>query len=290
MNKKVLIILFLILNIEAFTQEIKGKIINSSTKEPLPLATIITKFDKLSGSYANENGEFTITPKTENDSLFVSCIGYLSKEVCIKEYLNEYNSVIELTPIIHQLPNILVKNANSIPKEIGYCDLNKSFIQAGTKGGIIIVRIPNDIDTIYHKIISLNFIFGSISHPDQKHNKGIIRIRLYDCDSNNYEPSHNLLPEDIILTIPESFLPWKKNVLKVDISKYNIQFPTNGIYLGIEWIGETENNLLYNINPGIWYSRDVINFSSRVSFFGREFKDLYNKKEKHIPMFGITIK
>jgi hypothetical protein len=291
MNKKLYILLgIIILNINAYTQKIHGKIIDSITKEPLPLSTIILKNDNFSGAYANEDGEFIIIQKIEKDTLIISCIGYSRKEISIKEFLQDYKSIIELTPTINQLPTFIARNVNVTPKEIGFIKLNKSIIQGGTKGGIVIVRIPNEIDTIYHKITSLNFTFAPNSDPVTKHNNGIVRIRLYDCDQNNYEPSHNLLPEDIILTIPNPIFPWSKSVINVDISKYNIQFPSNGIFLGLEWLGEKKNNLLYNISPVICYSRDITEYSSRASFFGREFINTFDARDKRVPMFGITIK
>jgi hypothetical protein len=291
MNKKLFIFFcIIILNINAYTQQIHGKIINSITKEPLPFSTIIIKNDKLSGAYANEDGEFIIIQKIEKDTLIISCIGYLNKEISIKEFLHDYNSIIELTPTINQLPTFIASNINVIPIEIGFIKLNKSIVQGGIKGGIVLVRIPNEYDTIYHKITSLNFTFAPSVEPGQKHNNGVVRIKLYDCDSNTYEPSQNLLPEDVILTIPNPLFPWSKDVINVDISKYNIQFPSNGIFLGLEWLGEKKNNLIYNISPVVCYSRDITEYSSRSSFFGRKFINTFDARDKRVPMFGITIK
>jgi CarboxypepD_reg-like domain len=291
MNKCLFILLcILCLNINGFNQEIKGKIINTITKEPLPLSTIIIKNDKYSGAYANESGEFTIKQKLEKDTLLISCIGYFNKEISLNDYLQLNNKIIELMPYEIKLPDYIVKNINSTPKEIGFHKLNKNLIQTGRKGEIIIVKIPNEAETIYHKIISLNFNFSSTSESNEKHNKGIVRVRLYDCDSNTNEPSINLLSKDIFLTIPKLILPWSKKLIKVDISEYNIEFPSNGIFLGIEWIGEQNNNLYFNINPAICYSSEVNEYSSRVSFFGRKFINAFDGNNKQVPMFGITIK
>jgi hypothetical protein len=291
MNKCVFILsCILCLNINGFTQEIKGKIINYKTKEPLQFSTIISKNDMNSGTFANENGEFIFLQKSRNDTLVISCTGYIKKEISINDYLQLNNKTIELLPYDNILPDYIVKNINSSPKEIGYHKLNKNLIQTGRKGEILIVKISNEAENIYHKIISLNFNFSTTSETNEKHNNGIVRVRLYACDLISNEPSNNLLTKDIFLTVPRLILPWSKKLIKVDISELNIEFPSNGIFLGIEWLGEKNNNLYFNINPAICYSNEVNEYSSRVSFFGRNFINAFDGKNKLVPMFGITIK
>ena len=121
MNQKLLILFCtFFFKICLYSQDIKGKIINSQTKVPLPFSTIITKNDNLSGEYANENGEFIIKQKLEKDTLLISCIGYLNKEISIIEYLQSKNKIIELTPSVNLLPTIIAKNTRLDPKEIGF--------------------------------------------------------------------------------------------------------------------------------------------------------------------------
>jgi len=100
-------------------------------------------------------------------------------------------------------------------------------------------------------------------------------------------PGEELLPENIIIDLNR-----KVGKLEVDVSKYNIELPVNGIYVGLEWLGESENNKVINIHPGFSCSKHITSgFDSRISFFGRPFVVVNSKynNDLYVPMFGIII-
>ena len=73
---KRIIILFFVLNISAFPQELlKGKVVNSTTGEPLYLANVSVNGQE--GAATNEDGEFELNVNLNSGSyLTVSYVGY----------------------------------------------------------------------------------------------------------------------------------------------------------------------------------------------------------------------
>ncbi len=84
---KILIVLFLILNLSAYAQQItiKGKIVDAETNSPLQNAniTVISKVNV--GTYSDANGEFILSSIFKTDTLSISFIGYKSAEIYIRD-------------------------------------------------------------------------------------------------------------------------------------------------------------------------------------------------------------
>jgi CarboxypepD_reg-like domain len=86
-----------------------GKVINSTTLQPVPFATIKLKYNQL-GVYANADGDFKIARNADfrNDSLIITCIGYKQSSLAYKD-LDEFNvNRILLVPVIYGLGEVKV--------------------------------------------------------------------------------------------------------------------------------------------------------------------------------------
>ena len=83
----------------AFSQAkeyINGKIINSTTKNPVQFATVKLKKNQL-GVYANADGDFRIAsnPDFRNDSIIITCIGYKRKAISYNDLdRNSVNNIL----------------------------------------------------------------------------------------------------------------------------------------------------------------------------------------------------
>ena len=96
-----------------------GKVINSTTHEPVPFATIKLKYNLL-GVYANAEGDFKIARNVDfrNDSLIITCIGYKQSSLAYQD-LNELtvNRVL-LVPVVYGIGEVRVvakqKKLNSL--------------------------------------------------------------------------------------------------------------------------------------------------------------------------------
>jgi len=86
-----------------------GKVINSSTSEPVPFATIKLKNNQL-GVYANAEGDFKIARNTEfqNDSLIVTCIGFKRYSLAFRDLSDKSINRIFIKPVIYGLGEVKV--------------------------------------------------------------------------------------------------------------------------------------------------------------------------------------
>lgn len=98
-----------------FSQNISSTVLDSTTLQPVPYATIILNKN---GVITNEEGKFSFLMTEsikETDSLFISCIGYES----IGKPLNQFTGkAILLSPKAIELKEVIVSNKDYTPEEI----------------------------------------------------------------------------------------------------------------------------------------------------------------------------
>lgn len=110
-----LFLLLLTANTALHAQNLSSVIIDSTTKKPIPYATV--QFDNR-GMITNEEGRFSFSFDAsigEKDSLFISSIGYESIAKPIGEFTD---SVIILRPKAIELKEVIVSNKDYTPREI----------------------------------------------------------------------------------------------------------------------------------------------------------------------------
>ena len=97
---------------------ITGYIADDETNEPLSFASIGLK-NKGRGTVSNNNGEFglKITSDIINDTLYISYLGYISREIPVNE-IQVNNITISMKREFISIPEIIIKN--QIPQEIIY--------------------------------------------------------------------------------------------------------------------------------------------------------------------------
>ena len=270
-----------------------AKIIDQKTKQPITGVIVLNLSNQKNATYTDDEGIFHLLV-TKNDSLKIICVGYKDSVIKNSESLNL--SSIELRPNFFLLDEVVI---NSISKGSSYSLGNTGkkdqySCQGGTKGSVLLVFVPN-VDSSKNKLITkLKYELITIERKkndynrseNEKINKGVVRVRLYSSNNTSVFPKSELLPENIIQTIPLK----DEQTLIVDISKYKINFPANGVFVGLEWLGEKNNSYEINLNPAFKIIKSKIDPFSFISFYGKEFNDsgrilnLY-----HSPMFGIEV-
>ena len=118
MKPRLLYILFILFISKSFyaQESINAKLIDSTSKNPIPYATIA--FNKTSGVISNENGDFLIYLNRKiktSDSLFISCLGYDTKRIGLENFKD---SIIVLSNKSIELKEVLVSNENYSIEEI----------------------------------------------------------------------------------------------------------------------------------------------------------------------------
>jgi hypothetical protein len=108
---------------------ISGTIIDEGTGDPLPFATISLK-NKGRGTVTNNNGEFglRITPDCLNDTLSVSYLGFVRREIPVRHSLGnnfritmvrEFIPISEIVIRIQSPQEIIYKTVAAIPRNYG---------------------------------------------------------------------------------------------------------------------------------------------------------------------------
>ena len=269
-----------------------AKIIDQKTKQPITGVIVLNLSNQKNATYTDDQGIFHLLV-TKNDSLKIICVGYKDSVIKNSETLNL--SSIELRPNFFLLDEVVI---NSISKGSSYSLGNTGkkdqySYQGGTKGSVLLVFVPN-VDSNKNKFITkLKYELMTIERKkndyrseNEKINKGVVRVRLYSSNNTSVFPKSELLPENIIQTIPLKY----EQTLIVDISKYKINFPANGVFVGLEWLGEKNNSYEINLNPAFKTIKSKINPFKFISLYGKEF---YNSGRilnlYHTPMFGIEV-
>lgn len=112
MKRLFLFILLACLFISAFSQ-IQGKVMDIATGEPLSSASILLfSSAKRTGVVANKEGVFSFAPFY--DSIRISMIGYRSKTIFSKEFLNKDQLEIKLDPVAAELSEVVIKKTTAL--------------------------------------------------------------------------------------------------------------------------------------------------------------------------------
>ena len=100
-------LLFYLFSLSIVAQSITAKLIDKSSRKPIPYANI--KTGKYSGVISNDEGFFTISSTKNNKSITISCIGYENKSLTVED-IKALNFVIELQESINKLDEVFISN------------------------------------------------------------------------------------------------------------------------------------------------------------------------------------
>jgi hypothetical protein len=231
----VVIIIFLHVNISN-AQEMKysGIVRDSETGIGIPFASVVSYIGNwVNGVYCDSLGYFSITINNQPDSICISSIGYQTCQVKVHEISDKLHS-IKLKPKIYSLATVIIKPRRE--KIVGLIHSIRPEKNHGAPGTIRASYINNNVyKNAYIKEIIYNV------NRDKGYSENcmeMVRVHLYQFNTRDSMPGKELLPENVIVYInSKTPLP-----LKVDVSKYNIDFPDEGIIVGYEYLGAFDRN------------------------------------------------
>ena len=187
----------------SFSQNFSGQIIDVESGKPIPYVNIGI-IGKTVGTASDANGFFKIEliNKFDNDTLGISCIGYVSKKYQIRNLKDEVKNPekvkIELSPKVYQLKEVIIKPLKPKIYTLGnYCDANSSYgnafysEQLGTEIGVLI-KLPRKNNKAY--LQSFRFYVGEFTFQ-----KFPVRLNIYNLKNNR--PNENILTEPIYFEI-----------------------------------------------------------------------------------------
>lgn len=218
--KNCLIFLFFYVN-TSFSQRLY--VFDSESKKIIPYVNVsYIKYDNIiDADYCNEDGFIDIKSKENFDKIEFSCIGYENK------LINTINDTIFLIKKIITLNEVVISKKNLTFSKLGYTKCKKKTTLSASRGFQLCVYIEN---TFQEKKVIKSVLF-KVKRRDNF--KTAIRIHFYKKQIEKLEPAEEILTEDIIRYFDEK----SKENIEIDVSKYGLELPIEGAFVGIEWLG-----------------------------------------------------
>jgi hypothetical protein len=206
--------------------KVRGYVLDKQTNMPLSYA-IVSELHQKYGSYSDTTGLFAIFFLSENDTVKVSNIGYKSRDLSIRDLLE--NSSIYLEPSPLQLSEIVVVPNSRKLKEIEIGNFTKKTnISAATAYPLnirtVYVPFPENRNLVLIKTIRFIYETAPRNYP--------LRIRLLEAKPSG-EPGNDIISENLVIN---RFKNGNRQIAEIDISKSKIYMPYDGVFIVFEWI------------------------------------------------------
>jgi hypothetical protein len=226
--KKYILLILIFLFSKVQSQNIT--VIDSTNHKPITFVNVY--FSKNNGTYTNENGVFNLNNRI-NDTIKLTHISYNDFEIIA----SNIKDTIILSPNSIILKEILVNNGKKISKYIDFPKKNSSYssFPVISKSEIVTLVIPNK-DNIDSFISKLDFKFEKKKSNDNALNtKTALRVNIYS--SKNKKIKTKIYSSDVFIIDAT-----KKDKIEVDLDENYIELEKNGLFIGIEVIGDIDNN------------------------------------------------
>ncbi|KGO90543.1 carboxypeptidase-like regulatory domain-containing protein [Flavobacterium subsaxonicum] len=272
------------------------QVLDSNTQEPISFAKLVFTKDGMpvTGDYCGQDGRFTMPSDKVFDTVEVSCIGYAPKVI----------AKVDITPIILlnktavELNEVVV--TKTVQVTIGYSSMKKLKFSGIKKGFQDAVYIEN---TLGSAAAIQSFLFKIVSAKQ----RFAYRLHIYKAENDNRHPGNELLHDNVIGFVEKG----TKGLVELDLSGYNIEFPAEGAFVGIEGLGLCDENgallpdsenasLSYETfqcdKPIYWHQPDFyknvtwINIHEMlIKDYTQVFKTATPKNELRAPSFGLKV-
>lgn len=283
------------------TNIVDGFVYDEATKQPIPYVNI-SIIESSYGTSTDENGyfEFKLKEAEQNKQLHFSSLGYETLIISVKAFIN--SEIIYLKSKIDELNGVLIygkfKEKILIVNELDDDDLCSGFGTNVQKPWILALHFPHlEIYNETNFLKAVKFYFGI-----HKNKKAKFRLRIFTVSKEGL-PGEDLLVENVIIELKKH-----QKIAEVDISKFNLVIPDDGIYIAFEWLyipynayvvnwcldkkcRKTEKRTMYSPTPSAFCS-DENHF--KMARFSDGFWWLYDYKhytngKNQMPAISLTL-
>jgi hypothetical protein len=259
MQEKRLWFLFVLVSFSVSAQ-IKGVVVDEKNK-PISYVNIWVENENI-GTTSEENGEFTINTTEKSKKLILSSVGYETKKIPISD-----TKIILLKSKPITLDEVVISN----PK-------NTKLIEIGDSKKRFYLPEPQDVPWFFARKFQLdnndeevNFVKQIVFFTKSEVNNGIFRARIYEIKEDSI-PGADLITDEIIITTKKG-----EHKTTVDISKYKIQIPKEGIIVAFESLLVDQNKYyqeVVSLKPKKKFK--VLNYSPHIMYFYNDSIETYN--------------
>ncbi len=206
-----------------------GKIIDSETQQPIPYSTIIVKNSTI-GTMADINGFFKLNiTKNLSDSLIFSSLGYKDKVISG----SQLKGSVSLQRKNYEIPEVIVYNKKTTTVELGVKRSAKQSSGIGTQSKMNfqeVLYIPNDLQ-IEGWIKTISYYILNDGVPNTP-----FRVRIFEKNDTLKCPSKDILNKSVIISGKK-----RGGWITVETDSLHIPFSKNGVFIGMEWLYDTDN-------------------------------------------------
>ncbi len=253
--KQIILFFFLTISLSA---QVKGVVKDSISGKPIPYVNIWVENENI-GTTSEEDGSFSLDLKEEKKLVF-SALGYEVKTVSLKEI-----TTVLLAQKIYEMPEVVV-TAPKRTKEIEIGDVKKpSYLPEPQTIPWIHARKFEYSEVKENAKFIKSIKFFTYSHVEN----GIFRARIFEVKTDGML-GNDLIDEEILVTVKKG----KKKTI-VDVSRFNLQIPEEGIIVAFESLNIEQNKYEQNvISLKSKKKYKVTNYSPHIGYF-------YNKSIEH---------
>lgn len=229
-NQLFIYIFITLLGYISFAQQ-EFKIIDKNSNEPIPNATV--SFLNGKGTYTDINGIFSLN-KFAKDSLEITAIGYKTKKIAIP-----LSSVIYLDSEITELEEVKIKNLKTkiLKHKSGFNNIN-IVVRDFTYNEFVCTYIPFPVELDSTDTIKIkNIVVNTTGLRSKKRRYYPFKVNLF---SSNNEYKHPKLEDSLLTGIITSRKKGQSNIVKIDISDYDLTLSKKGIFISFETLSKSE--------------------------------------------------
>ncbi len=239
-------LLFLFFSLNIFSQQIRGVVFDDETNLPIEYVNVFLNKNNY-GVFTNKNGEFFLKDIADNDSIYISCIGYETNKIRISELdssLTKYIFILKKN--IYQLNDVIVesrKKQYTTTKKIndskGKNETNYFGFQFGTENCVYIKNESKSKGKIQSISLDLDKMIDSPKSCRECKVDYIANfsVKFYKYDKRRKIPSEEIYDKPIII-YPKN----KTTILEIKLDTLYIPFLEDGICIGIETINTQYTN------------------------------------------------
>lgn len=210
---------------------VKGKIIQQDNSQPLAYASTGI-LNKSIGTLTDTLGNFNFQISQENltDTLQISLVGYFSKQIAVKSFVESNERIIRLRVKVIELAEVKIANRKLNTETIGR-QSNGKFIQVSIHNKKSVEQTIGSEMGMRFKTKKTNTTLKDFSFNISGNNFNSIKYRINIYSVKDNMPDTLIYNKQIFMTLDNFKTGWTK----VDLEPYNIKPPQDFI-VTIQWV------------------------------------------------------
>jgi hypothetical protein len=212
---------------------VQGKIVDQENSQPLAYVSVGV-LNKSQGTLTDTTGKFIFQISKENlvDTLQISLVGYFTKKVAVKDFVESNDKTIKLSVKITELPEVTVTNVNSRTNTeiIGRQGTSK-LVQVSIHNKKTVDETIGSEMGMRYKTNKKNALVKDFNFYISANNFNFIKFRVNIYSVKNNMPDTLVYNKQIFATVDNFKTGWTK----LDLEHYNIK--VNGDFVvTVQWV------------------------------------------------------